>query len=45
MAAVQSKVLGLEKGVGQINKQPQGHEAGERIVDYHGADPHNISQA
>jgi hypothetical protein len=35
MAAVPSELLGFEKGVGQIEKQPQGHEAGERIVKDH----------
>jgi hypothetical protein len=36
MAAVPSELLGFEKGVGEINKQPQCHEAGERIVENHG---------
>jgi hypothetical protein len=36
MAAVPSELLGFEKGVGEINKQPQCHEAGKRIVENHG---------
>jgi hypothetical protein len=36
MAAVPSELLGFEKGVGQIDKQTQRHDAGERIVKNHG---------
>jgi hypothetical protein len=45
MAAVPSELLGFEKGVGQIDKQTQRHDAGERIVKNHGVGPHSTSQA
>jgi len=39
MAAVPSELLGIEEGVGQIDKQPHCHEAGERIVEDHASYP------
>ena len=43
MAAVPSELLGFEKSVGQINKQPQCHEAGERVVENHGMPSQHIA--
>ena len=37
--------LGPQQSVGEVEQQPRGHEAGERIVENHGSPPQSRSQA
>jgi hypothetical protein len=43
--AMRSEPFGAQQGVGQIEQQPQRHEAGERIIEDHGISPQSRSQA
>jgi hypothetical protein len=39
MVAVPSELFRFQQRVGQIDKQPRGNEAGQRVVENHGSDP------
>jgi hypothetical protein len=36
MVGIPSEQFGLEKSIDQVDEQPRGNEAGERIVEDHG---------
>jgi len=40
-----SEPLGLEQSVDEVDHQPRGHEASERIVEHNGKPPQSRSQA
>ena len=45
MDVIPSEPLGLEQSVGQVDKQAQSDEGGERIVEGHGDSSQSRSQA
>jgi hypothetical protein len=45
MVAVPSELLGPDERVSQVDKEPRGNEAGQRIVEDHGGYPQSRSQA
>ena len=45
MDVIPSEPLGVEQSVGQVDKQPEGDEGGERIIEGHGGSSQSRSQA
>ena len=45
MVVIPSEQFGLEQGVDQVEQQPRGHDAGERIIEDHVRPPQSLSQA